>query len=1081
MPDEKEIFHIASSISDAAARQSYLQQVCGDDLSLLNDVQSLLQAFETDESLLSGNAPIEEIEDDFKGQSASIVIQGRYKLLEQIGEGGFGEVFMAEQLEPVRRRVALKIIKAGMDSKQVLARFDAEQQALAMMDHPFVAKVIDAGQTDSGRPFFVMELVHGIPIIDYCDEQQLTTHERLQLFADVCTAVQHAHQKGIIHRDLKPTNILVYSDGDRSIPKIIDFGIAKALHGRLTEKTLFTNFRQFVGTPIYMSPEQARMGGVNVDTRSDIYSLGILLYELLTGTTPFLKEDLVDAGMDEVCRRICDVPIPSPTQKLSSFQQDRMTQLARQRRTDPKLLRTAVSGELDWIVMKALEKEQRRRYDTVSALRSDVRNFLDGGHVIAVPPSWIYQARCFTRRHRPLVVATTLVFAALVLGTAVSTWFALRATKAEKLALENEAQALSVAYDADMLLAWDYFDKKYFPSARKLLSRWVPENAARDFRGWEWRLLTARFQDDAVASFGDGQDPIFSMDDSPNGEWLATSGRDGALRVWDLETHRQVKHLAEDPNRTAHYNHVFFSPSGHDLIAGRPTGEIRFWSTDTWSPLPRRKLEHGDRLRSMALSDDGKWIAALGYNSRLVVWDLETEKRYEKQLPGGGDTMAGAVAISQDSNLLAVACDTGLLRIVSLRNLEEIKELHVPENAISLDFAPDGTELACGLAFSNRNVHIFDTSTWELSQVLRGHQGYMRRVRFSSDGSQLASASADGTVRVWHKSDSWVEDRTYRGHFSEVWSVMFLGDNRLASGGKDGIVRVFEGEPQSAVPIELPQYFDDASLSPNGKTVVGIRDGTVELITGTNFRTSQALDGLGEHNKHTLFAATNNRFAVSGKHELSIIDLSNDGQPTVVGTGSIPAPVSPVQFSKNGDHLLTISDKGRIELWNKEVELLDNRVKSRHTAVIPLPGYNMAIVYDAATRSSEVVDFSTGKLLVLSEEELSRLEAKHGRLFGKRFRRFVLTLLPLRSPEEVFASRHIAISPDGNRIARGYSKSLPITIWDAETEREVARLTGITGFNFREISFSGDGNSLLTSGFGNYYIWRAPAIHELPN
>jgi serine/threonine protein kinase/Flp pilus assembly protein TadD len=365
---------------------------------------------------------------------------GRYKLLERIGEGGFGVVFMAEQTHPVRRKVALKVIKAGMDSQQVIARFEAERQALAMMDHPNIAKVLDAGATDSGRPYFVMELVPGVPITEYCEKNQLRPRERLDLFVQVCQAVQHAHTKGIIHRDLKPTNVLVAVQDGRPVPKVIDFGVAKAAGQHLTDRTLFTQFAQMIGTPVYMSPEQAQLGGTDVDTRSDVYSLGVLLYELLTGTTPFERQRLRKAALDEVRRIIREEEPPRPSTRLS-------TAAAAVPSADPtrgqelRRLSGLVRGELDWIVMKALEKDRNRRYETANSLASDLLNYLHDEPVQACPPSARYRFGKFARRNRIAITTTTLVAAALLLGTIISTWQAFRAQKASKAEFEQRQAA----------------------------------------------------------------------------------------------------------------------------------------------------------------------------------------------------------------------------------------------------------------------------------------------------------------------------------------------------------------------------------------------------------------------------------------------------------------------------------------------------------------------------------------------------------------------------------------------------------------------------------------------------------------
>ena len=417
-------------------RAAYLKEACAGDAALRQRVEDLLRAHETAGTFMGSPAaalkrettPIKPLE-----QLGERI--GRYKLLQQIGEGGCGVVYMAEQEEPVRRRVALKVIKLGMDTKNVIARFEAERQALALMDHPNIAKVLDAGATDTGRPYFVMELVRGIKITEFCDKNNLPTRERLNLFIQVCQAIQHAHQKGIIHRDIKPSNILVTLNDGVPLPQVIDFGIAKATQQRLTDKTLFTAFEQFIGTPAYMSPEQAEMNAQGVDTRSDIYSLGVLLYELLTGKTPFAQEDLLQAGMNEIRRIICEEEPMKPSTRLSTMLAGDLTMTANQRQTEPPKLIHSVRGDLDWIVMKALEKDRNRRYETATGFARDVERHLADQPVTACPPSKLYQFRKTLRRHKYAFAAGVAVVAVLLLGIIVSTWQAVRATHAKRDAL----------------------------------------------------------------------------------------------------------------------------------------------------------------------------------------------------------------------------------------------------------------------------------------------------------------------------------------------------------------------------------------------------------------------------------------------------------------------------------------------------------------------------------------------------------------------------------------------------------------------------------------------------------------------
>lgn len=442
MSDDESIFAEAIKIESSEQRRTFLDKACAGDASLRREIEDLLSAHDRAGEFLSALPVALQISDPLIEQSGTVL--GHYKLLEQIGEGGMGVVFMAEQVRPVKRRVALKIIKPGLDTKQTLARFEAERQALAMMDHPSIAKVFDAGATPQGRPYFVMELVRGVPITEYCDQHQLTPRQRLGLFIQVCQAVQHAHQKGIIHRDLKPNNVLItLQDGDKPIPKVIDFGIAKAAGAqRLTDRTLFTEFRQLIGTPLYMSPEQAEMSQLtDVDTRSDIYSLGVLLYELLTGTTPFDKTRLAKAAYDEIRRIIREEEPPHPSTRLSTLGAT-LTTVSAQRRVEAKKLSQLIHGELDWIVMKALEKERARRYETASAMARDVERYLTDQPVEACPPSRTYRLRTFVRRNKTAIATAATVVVILLAATVVSAWQAVRATHAGAATLAARAQII---------------------------------------------------------------------------------------------------------------------------------------------------------------------------------------------------------------------------------------------------------------------------------------------------------------------------------------------------------------------------------------------------------------------------------------------------------------------------------------------------------------------------------------------------------------------------------------------------------------------------------------------------------------
>jgi len=576
------IFFAALEKKDASERADYLEKACVGDADLRRCVEKLLSAQPKVGDFMQAPADGLPQTTETPADERPGTVIGPYKLLHDIGEGGMGTVWMAEQSEPVKRRVALKVIKPGMDSRQVLARFEAERQALALMDHPNIAKVLDAGATAGGRPYFVMELVKGQPITEFCDKNRLTPRERLELFVPVCHAIQHAHQKGVIHRDIKPTNVLVALYDGKPVPKVIDFGVAKAVGDPLTDKTLFTRHGQVVGTFEYMSPEQATLDQVDVDTRSDVYSLGVLLYELLTGTTPLEKERLRQAGLAEVLRLIREEEPPKPSTRLTSSP-GLLAMAAAFRKCESQKLPKVVRGELDWIVMKALEKDRERRFVTPNGLARDIERYLKGEEVTACPPTVAYRFRKWAGKHRVAFAMTSAVAAALLVGLALTGWQAVRATNAEELASIDRDAAIAAGNEviderdktraalaenertqAIMLrdqYAWDMrglsliWESGNAVEAKRLLER-QPER----LRGFEWRywdnvthseILSTRLQaEQTQTSFPEW---IFCGDGSHVAlfQWPTRDPREGRpeapkekkiiLTIWDLATQRVVR------------------------------------------------------------------------------------------------------------------------------------------------------------------------------------------------------------------------------------------------------------------------------------------------------------------------------------------------------------------------------------------------------------------------------------------------------------------------------------------------------------------------------------------------------------
>jgi serine/threonine protein kinase len=470
----EEIFCAALELKAPEERKAFLDRACLGDSKLRSAVEEMLSSQTGVEKLFGEGGPALAAARDlyeamagvpgFRQDAASVLSGdeeigkriGPYQLLQKIGEGGCGSVYMAAQETPVCRRVALKVIKLGMDTKSVIARFEAERQALAMMDHPNIARVLDASATAAGRPYFVMELVRGVKITAYCDQNHLEARQRLDLFIQICNAIQHAHQKGIIHRDIKPSNILVTMHDGVPVPKVIDFGIAKATGGQLlTDKTLFTAYEQFIGTPAYMSPEQAEMSGLDVDTRSDIYSLGVLLYELLTGKTPFDQQELLQSGLMEMRRTLCEREPHRPSTKLDGLRAEELTQTALLRGSEPRKLKSLLTGELDWIVMKALEKDRRHRYQTANGLGMEIQRYLHNEPVLASPPSRLYRFQKLVRRNKTVFAAVGAVCITLIAGLATSSWLFVREREArrEQARLREEAEARAEIAQAAVLLS----------------------------------------------------------------------------------------------------------------------------------------------------------------------------------------------------------------------------------------------------------------------------------------------------------------------------------------------------------------------------------------------------------------------------------------------------------------------------------------------------------------------------------------------------------------------------------------------------------------------------------------------------
>ncbi|HWQ91107.1 MAG TPA: protein kinase, partial [Clostridia bacterium] len=850
MTREREIFHEALEQPSPEARAAFIERATAGDLELRKAVEELLANHQEDTFLERGVAePLRQsmevagklsLHEEQLGDSI-----GRYKLLEKIGEGGFGVVYRAEQREPVRRQIAVKVIKLGMDTKSIVARFEAERQALALMDHPNIARVLDGGATTTGRPFFVMELVRGVRITDYCQANQLSLQERLTLFIQLCHAIQHAHQKGVIHRDLKPSNVLVTVQDGKPVPKVIDFGVAKAIEEPLTEKTVLTNFHAFIGTPAYTSPEQAEMTGSDVDTRSDIYSLGVLLYELLTGVTPFDAKELTQSGLEGMRRTIKEVEPPKPS--------TRMRRAVAGSPAEPQ--KVHVDRDLDWIVMKCLEKDRTRRYGTALELAADLQRYLDQEPVLARPQSTAYRLRKAFRRHRAAFAAAAAILVAVMAGVTGSVRQALRATRAEhaaeqgrqseemlrrnaeqarERALENQERAELNEYVADINLAHQSILAGNLARATELLAKHRDTGPRR----FEWRYLWNTAQGDDHRLLTQEASSVLSLVHSPDW-WIA--GLQDSIRIYDSKNGSLIKSLAKPGSSMA------LSPAGFLATAGKSS--VRVWRTSDWTEA----YSIPEHAAPVAFSPDGRYLAASSLKGVHVFGS--SDGKLVAEIPNSLPPFVfhprgNVIAVDSREGLILWELDAGK----ALRTLESSEGIfHAPQvrDMNILAFSPDGQSIVAARN-TLRDGTIFALDVWAYATgkkmatmpVQRNtteHSGIISGLAFSPGGQLLATASRDHSVRLWDLSSLQCVERLH-GNASEVWALAFTPDGQsILSGAKDGTIRLW---PTHAT--EREKLFEGnwmpIKFSADGRMLTAVNDqsGFVRL----NLRTAEAEDSL---------------------------------------------------------------------------------------------------------------------------------------------------------------------------------------------------------------------------------------------
>jgi WD40 repeat protein len=966
-----------------------------------------------------------------------------------------------------------------MDTRQVIARFEAERQALAMMDHPNIAKVLDAGTTGEenrgqrsevsgersalaptsdlrfptshlGRPYFVMELVRGVPITQYCDEKQLSLRDRLKLFLPVCQAVQHAHQKGIIHRDIKPTNVLVAEYDNYAVPKVIDFGVAKATAQKLTERTMFTEFGQLVGTFEYMSPEQAKLNQLDIDTRSDIYSLGVLLYELLTGDTPFDRKRLHNAAFDEVLRIIREDEPPKPSARLTTLRQQDDSTVAARRSSDPRRLCIQVRGELDWIVMKALEKDRNRRYETASGFAADVERHLRDEPVEAGPPSAKYRLRKFARRNKAALAMAGVITAGLLLGIVGLATTAIIISQARDSVQQSLDRERRTAYFQRVALAEREWSAGNLSRAVDLLN-----DCPQDLRGWEWRYLK-RLHGRQVQPWRHDSS-VYGCAISPDGGEIASIDHEGYITVWDSTSSRQLRRFrGHDETGWC----VAFSPDGVRLASGDRSGNVKVWDARTAEELRAWKMPGAaSYIDAIAFSPDGSRLAVANsreessnFSSTTTLWDPLSGEQVLK-LPKQNDYVK-SIAFSSDGRLFAAACLDGTVRISDAVTGETRRTFHGDAGFWCIAFSPDGRLIAAASGGreweSSGAVTIWEVVTGDERFTLPGHGA--KYLTFSPDGQRLASGGTDLTVRVWDVPTGQ-EALTLRGHTDYLRTVAFTPDgDRLISASDDRTIRIWDGTPWQRGE-KRGEELTTLRGHTDGLNALAFHPKKPQLVTGSSDGTVKTWD------------AETGREISSLSTDLEVVQslaFSPDGAQ-IVFAGS-PRGSATVVDASSGERLRRIGAHVE-DIW----AVAFNRDGSR----LASGGGSDGVVM--------ISDFITGALIHRLEGhrwyvgEVTFSSDSQGRLLASAGSDGTVRIWDTTTGREIAASplAHegvvdgMAFSPDSQFLASGGSDGI-VRIWDTATWKP-APVSLPTNGNIRCLAFNPDGQ-LLAWGTSNAVV-----------
>ena len=1102
----EEIFIQALEIGVGPAREAYLDEACGGAENLREKVGKLVAAHEEPAAILGALGGMGAAAGERAGDQI-----GNYQLLEELGAGGMGTVWLAQQSEPVVRKVALKIINLGMNTQQVVARFEAERQALALMDHPNIAKVFDAGATETGRPYFVMELVKGIAITRYCDQEKLGTKECLDLFIKACQAIQHAHQKGIIHRDIKPSNIMVTLHDGVPVPKVIDFGIAKATQLELTEKTIYTQYNQFIGTPAYMSPEQAEMSGLDIDTRSDIYSLGVLLYELLTGSTLFDSAELMTSGLDEMRKIICEREPVRPSTKLN---QTRVATEATGLKLDDgerekvgassyRLL-PPIPSDLDWIVMKCLEKDRSRRYDSANGLAADLKRHLNDEPVTACPPTTAYRFQKAFRRNRLVFTAGAAVAAALLIGIGVSTWQTLVALEARTVAETSEEEADKAReateyenYVSQVRLAATNLEQGNQGMARDSLLGTAPEH-----RNWEWGYLVNEAWPPADDSWSvRGREP----DESVTAFWGGSTVQ--AIASLDFE-------------EAAPSHPIAFSKDGKRVFSA-PDGKVHVWDARTDGKLDDISVSDG-MIISLAVSHAGSFVAAGDTRGITRLVDVETRKilwTYPKpdRKPIKPDRKSiNSVWFSLHDRYVVVGYFGGAIDVLDAKSGLWVSEfLGHDKEVASLQFLTDGKEVMT--ASRDGSVRVWELDTGDKVGETKpapydGAKGISVQAINPNNLNEVATGDYDGALFLWDRVTGKKLDPDFSKGIDEISHLSFSKDGTclfVVEGDKR--IRVLD-RTSGAMLADIPSAneFLRVALSPNNERILtasGSGDSRIWAPVHTKSDITETLDHA--HNDVVIqasFSSDGSRI-VTASYDKTVKVWDTASQKFVVVFPGHAHELLKADFSPDGRRVVSVDSRGVSRVWDSRTgkEIFHQAFSSDRffTAAESMSGLRGVILHNVAGLSSNPFSPSANdpKVVVNSDQGLLVRQGVDGRdlLLLKEGQNVawpvidpsgdlvaamtdaldVIKVWDLNTGELKYTLKGhnkrafwAEFSRDGKRMVTGSSDKTAI-VWDASDGAMLFPLIGHKGF-VSVARFSPDGERIVTAGFDiKALIWNA--------